>query len=79
MTSLIIQYYHHARLVSVREDLWGKHRDHCLCFEPCSRFFPSEPERNCPKARRLFKLCVEEGMTTPVFECPDFSPVTEGA
>ena len=28
----IVKYKHHGVNVSVREDLKGKHREHCLCW-----------------------------------------------
>lgn len=68
-----IRYEHHDSEVWVREDLKGTHRRHCLCWSPCQLFRPGEVN-NCPKAQKLYKLCVEEKMTTPVFECPDFQP-----
>lgn len=66
----IEQYEHHGATVSVATELKGKHREHCLCFG-CAKFNPGTTD-NCPKAQRLFQLCVEEHMVTPVYECPDF-------
>lgn len=65
------QYKHHGRSVWVRSDLRGTHREHCLCFS-CDMFTPEDRESNCPLANLLYALCVETGMTTPVFECPQF-------
>ena len=64
----IVTYEHHGTTVFVDERLKGRHREHCLCFR-CENFKPGTPD-NCPKAQRLYQLCVEENMTTPVFECP---------
>ena len=33
----VVEYEHHGSNVKVREDLKGKHRDHCLCFR-CGGF-----------------------------------------
>ena len=66
-----VTYDHHGVAVWVREDLKGKHREHCLCFS-CKRLNIADRDANCPKANRLYQLCVDEGMTTLVFECPDF-------
>lgn len=68
------QYEHHGEVVWVGSELKGKHRDHCLCFS-CEKFLPGD-ENNCPKAQKLFNLCVEENMVTPVYECPEFEAKT---
>jgi len=67
----IERYEHHGVRVAVRKDLRGKHREHCLCYQ-CEKFKLEDRDGNCPKANRLYALCVKEGMTTPVWECPDF-------
>jgi len=36
----IVEYEHHGENVKVREDLKGRHRDHCLCFR-CNAFKPT--------------------------------------
>lgn len=61
--------------VWVRADLKGTHREHCLCWA-CAKLKPCEPD-NCPKAQELYEYCVKHGMTTPVFECPDFEESPE--
>jgi hypothetical protein len=66
------QYEHHGVAVWVRKDLKGKHREHCLCFS-CANFKPGTPEGNCPKANLNYAVCIAEGMTLPVYECPDFT------
>jgi len=65
---MIIKYEHHGWKVSVRDDLKGKHREHCLCFQ-CKLFKPGTPE-NCEKAQATFEHCVKYGTTTPMWECP---------
>ncbi len=65
------QYVHHDWDVWVRRDLKGRHREHCLCFS-CERFVPEDREQNCPLANLLYSLDVVTGLTTPVFECPEF-------
>ena len=59
--------------VWVKKDLKGKHREHCLCFD-CDLFHPNPEgrEENCPIANELYDFCVKHGMTTPVWECPNF-------
>ena len=64
-------YPHHNIYVYVREDLKGKHRDFCLCWD-CKKFKPGDREKNCSIANLLYSVCVECGLTTPVFECPEF-------
>jgi len=69
-----IQYNHHERQVWVREDLKGCHSEHCLCYS-CTKFRPGDREQNCPIANALFSLDVLTGITTPVWECPEFEEV----
>ena len=66
-------YLHHGWNVTVRSDLKGKHREHCLCFQ-CARFHPGPPEKTCSRANLLYAVCVQTGMVTPVYECPKFEP-----
>ena len=68
---MIIKSEHHGWVVSIQEDLKGRHREHCLCHLDCKNFKPGTPE-NCPLAQELFEYCVKYGMTTPVWECPKF-------
>lgn len=71
-----VQYEHHNRTVSVREDLKGRHREHCLCYS-CSRF--DSNGYKCPIAQTVYENCVKFGVVTPMWECPEFSlaPVKE--
>ena len=71
LASRIVEYEHHGRVVKVREVLRGRHRDHCLCHQ-CGRLNMEDRAKNCPRAQRLYELCVEEHVVTPVFECTDF-------
>jgi len=66
----IVTYEHHGAKVFVEENLKGQHRSHCLCWK-CANFKPGE-SGNCPIAQRLYQICVEENLVTPVFECPKF-------
>lgn len=72
----IIKYEHHGIEVYVRNCLQGRHRDMCLCYA-CYKFKPEDDVNNCPKANRLYRLCIEEGMVTPVFECPDWEKINK--
>lgn len=71
------QYEHYDRIVWVRSDLKGKHREHCLCWN-CKHFAwsnlrtPSSREENCKIANVVYSLCVRENLVLPVWECPDF-------
>lgn len=67
------RYEHHGAMVSVRKDLKGKHKEHCLCYAPCAKFKPNTPD-NCPLAQGVYALCVTQDMVLPVWECPDFDP-----
>jgi len=71
----IIHYVHHGKLVAVQEHLRGKHWDYCLCGV-CSRFHPDEGD-DCPIAALLYRFCVLTGCTTPMWECPRFSPAND--
>lgn len=71
-----ITYEHHGTVVSVNPELKGKHRDHCLCFQGCARFKPGTSE-NCEIAQAVYKNCVDFGIVTPVWECPQFAKPTE--
>lgn len=65
------QYVHHNAKVWVRSDLKGLHRQHCLCFS-CRRLDLENKSNNCRIAAKLFELCQEFNLVTPVFECPAF-------
>lgn len=67
---MIEVYEHHGAPVFVDSELKGTHRSHCLCYK-CASFHPGTPE-NCPIAQRLYQLCVDEDLVTPVYECPKF-------
>lgn len=69
--SKIIQYEHHGIEVAVRENLKGKHREHCLCFS-CSKFNKDNPKTKCKIADSLYHFDMIHGLTTPVWECPEF-------
>lgn len=70
LAPIFVTYTHHGNLVWVNQELKGLHREHCLCYS-CERFFPGESS-NCPIAQELFNINVKHGITTPVFECPEF-------
>ena len=66
-----VKYNHHGRNVWVREDLKGEHIGHCLCYK-CDNFKPNCSD-NCHIAQAVYENCVEFGLVTPVWECPNFS------
>ena len=68
----ITRYTHHGKVVYVQPELKGKHRDHCLCFQGCSRFIPENREENCPIANKVYKTAKKYGIVSPVWECPDY-------
>lgn len=72
---MIEQYEHHGKTVWVRSDLKGHHRQYCLCHS-CTKLYPcgdfTNPDDNCPIARKLFDICVRHHVVTPVFECPEY-------
>ena len=63
-------YEHHGNVVAVRRTLRGRHWDHCLC-SGCAKFRPDTPE-NCEIAQSTYENCVKYGITTPMWECPQF-------
>lgn len=70
-----IVYKHHGEHVHVREDLKGRHREHCLCYD-CELFKPNMIN-NCPIAEKVYNLDRETGLTTPVWECMYFRQKSE--
>ena len=64
-------YLHNGWMVWVNKRLKDTHKEHCLCYS-CTRFHPGLPEHNCPIANLNYAICIECGITTPVFECPKF-------
>lgn len=60
--------------VWVNSELKGKHREHCLCWS-CKRLDVCNPSRNCRIAQKLFEICKEFNLVTPVYECPAFDAV----
>ena len=66
-----VQYGHHGVQVWVREDLKGKHLDHCLCWS-CSKFDLSDQDASCNIANALEALCECFALQAPVYECPQF-------
>jgi len=68
------RYVHHGREVTVISAVKGQHRDHCLCFQGCRFFKPGQPD-HCLIAAKNYALCVEHGLVTPVYECPEYQAV----
>lgn len=67
-------YNHHGCNVTVRSDLKGRHQEHCLCYAPCEKFKPGQPD-NCPIAQAVYENCVKFNIVTPMWECPEFGQV----
>jgi hypothetical protein len=67
---LYIRYLHHGKMVWVRSDLLGSHKQHCLCWS-CAKLLPGQKE-NCPIAQKLYEINKEHNLVTPVYECPEF-------
>jgi len=65
-----VYYRHHDASVWVRQDLKGRHREHCLCYE-CSKFKPGKQD-HCRRAIDNYDWCVKYDMVSPVWECPSF-------
>jgi len=73
MTSKYMRYWHHNENVPVwvQKDMKGRHREFCLCHK-CEHFKPPIRIVNCEIANKLFAMCVEFDVVTPVWECPFF-------
>ena len=65
-----IQVLHHKRPVWANLAHVTKHKEYCLCYS-CEGFSPGD-DTHCPIAQELFELNIKHGLTTPVFECPEF-------
>lgn len=65
------KYEKNGKEVWTRKALKGKHADFGMCHS-CSKFTPDNLETNCPVASKLAKFALDEGIITPVFECPAF-------
>lgn len=66
-----VKYIHHGTEVNTFAETKGRHREFCLCHNPC-RFFKLEEKDNCPIAQELYEFDVKNHMTTAVLECPKF-------
>lgn len=64
----IIKVQKFGKELNVQEHLLGKHREHCLCWSGCKYFKPNTPE-NCEVAQKLLQFDIDNGVTTPVWEC----------
>jgi len=73
---MFIPYTHHRLVVWVQSHLKGKHKQHCLCYH-CQRFHPGTIF-NCKIAKAVYENCVKYGITTPMWECPNFRPLKNG-
>ena len=73
---IVIQHEHHGNNVSVIRENIGKHRENCLCWQ-CDKFNPEDRESNCQIANELFSFDVKHGVTTPVWECPEYKDEIE--
>jgi len=69
----IIKYTHHKVPVSVIESNKGKHREHCLCWQGCRKFFPANEDKNCIIASQLYSFDKIYNVTTPVWECAEYA------
>ena len=64
----IIKVEKFGKTLSVQAHLLGKHREHCLCWSGCKHFKPGEDD-NCEIAKKLLQFDIDNGVTTPVWEC----------
>lgn len=77
-SSKVVSYLHHDKIMAVREDLMGKHRDYCLCHR-CELFKPEEEDNHCSIAGVLYWVCVKFNLVTPVWECAEYKEKVQGS
>ena len=70
MNMKIVEYEHHGRIVKVRKDLKGLHRENCLCFS-CDKLKINCLD-NCEIAQATYENCAKFGIVTPMWEFPKF-------
>lgn len=63
-----VQEEHFGVLVWVNPTLEAIRHDECLCWN-CALLKPEQPD-NCSIAQRLYELCCETHIATPVTRCP---------
>jgi hypothetical protein len=68
---MITTYEHHGKTVFVDSELQGKHREHCLCHK-CKFLNLASRADNCAIANKLYRICQDNNLVTPVYECPEF-------
>jgi hypothetical protein len=66
----VVWYEHHGRMVATDAEDKGRYGEHCLCWR-CAKFHPNTPD-NCSIAQALYELDCRHGVTTPVWECPQY-------
>ena len=69
---IIISYEHYGKRVFVRDDLKGRHKEHCLCHS-CAKFLPGKSD-HCPIAHAAYEHCLKFNTITLIWECPEFQP-----
>ncbi len=72
---ITVYFHHNDEPVFVLRKLKGKHRKYCLCHY-CGNFHPGKGN-NCKIAQKNYELCKRYNITSPVWECPDFSHVSD--
>lgn len=63
---------HHGVDVWVNPITEALRKEECLCFN-CNKLKPGESD-NCPKAKKLYKIAVEENVAMMVTRCSTWGP-----
>jgi len=56
----------------VREDLNGKQKEYCMCWD-CSKFKPELANKGCSIIAEVLNLAAQKEIVLPVWECNNFS------
>jgi len=69
--SLYSQYERNGAVVWVRNDLKGRQKEFCMCWD-CRRFAPEREDRGCPIINEVLTLAAVKKIVLPVWECQAF-------
>ena len=65
------QYEKNGQSVWVRQDLKGRQKEFCMCWD-CNSFKPEAADKGCLIIRDVLALASQKAIVLPVWECPKF-------